>query len=174
MGLGAIFGSVALSSLLAAAAVGVPAGLGVYTFVHADGTSYFGTDPAQCANCHIMTPQLDGWQKASHHTAATCVDCHLPVSGIQKYVAKASNGWHHSKAFTTQEFHEPIQITPTSSEILQQNCLRCHGDLVDGMSAEGTSHAGALQCVHCHAAVGHGPQAGLGGPDRGVEQETFR
>jgi hypothetical protein len=28
-----------------------------------------------------------------------------------------------------------------------------------------------LRCVHCHDSVGHGPRAGLGGPDRGEAQE---
>ena len=36
----------------AAVAVGILAGIGVVTFVYAEGTSYLSTDPAACANCH--------------------------------------------------------------------------------------------------------------------------
>ena len=37
-----------------------------------------------------------------------------------------------------------------------------------------TTAADALSCVHCHAAVGHGERAALGGGDRGLEQELER
>src|SRR5690606_24278392 len=89
-------------------ALGVFAGVGLVTFDHAEGLSYFSTDPAACANCHIMQPQYDSWQNSSHHTVATCVDCHLPHDFIGKYRAKAENGYHHSVGFTFQNFHEPI------------------------------------------------------------------
>jgi cytochrome c nitrite reductase small subunit len=88
------------------AALGVLLGIGGTTFNYAEGLSYLSTDPAACANCHIMQPQYDAWQKASHHTAATCADCHLPPGFPEKYVAKAENGWNHSKAFTLQDFPE--------------------------------------------------------------------
>ena len=63
---------------VAAVAVGVLGGLGLVTFHYAEGTSYLSADPAACVNCHIMRPQYDAWQKASHHAVATCVDCHDP------------------------------------------------------------------------------------------------
>ncbi len=147
-----------------AVVVGVSLGLGGYTFHYAGGLSYFSTDPKACANCHIMKPQYDGWQKASHHTVATCVDCHLPQDFIGKYLAKAENGWYHSKGFTLMDFHEPIQIKPKNSKILQDNCLRCHEDTVHNLVSGARGDTGAVECVHCHASVGHGERAGLGGP----------
>lgn len=152
--------------------LGVALGVAAFTFHYAEGTSYLSTDPKACVNCHIMRSQYDDWQKASHHIVATCVDCHLPASGVDKYIAKGRNGWNHSKAFTLQDFPEPIQITPTNAAILQANCLRCHGDLVHELVAGATGAAGArdaIQCVHCHATVGHGDRTGLGGPRRGDE-----
>lgn len=150
--------------------VGALGGIGVTTFRYAEGLSYFSTDPAACANCHIMRPQYDGWQKASHHTVATCVDCHLPHDFIGKYLAKARNGWHHSKGFTMQDFDEPIRIKPPNAAILQDNCLRCHEALVHQITGvAGGGHGGAPECVHCHASVGHGERAGLGGPLRTEE-----
>jgi cytochrome c nitrite reductase small subunit len=146
-------------------ALGIFTGVGAYTFRYAEGLSYFSTDPAACANCHIMQPQYDSWQKASHHTVATCVDCHLPHDFIGKYIAKAENGYHHSKGFTFQDFHEPIMIKPKNARILQDNCLSCHGDFVHEQVAGATTDADAIRCVHCHATVGHGPRAGLGGPE---------
>jgi hypothetical protein len=39
-----------------AIAFGIFVGIGGYTFRYAEGLSYFSTDPAACANCHIMQP----------------------------------------------------------------------------------------------------------------------
>lgn len=145
--------------------VGTVAGMGLFTFNYAEGLSYFSTDPAACANCHIMEPQYDSWQKASHHTVATCVDCHLPQDFVPKYIAKAENGYYHSKGFTLQDFHEPIVIKESNRRLLQDNCLRCHGDLVHDLVPGATDDPDFLQCVHCHSSVGHGERAGLGGRD---------
>lgn len=150
---------------IAAVCVGLALGLGAATFHYAEGTSYFSSDPRACANCHIMEPQFDSWQKASHHTVAGCVDCHLPTALLPKLVAKADNGWRHSKAFTLQDFHEPILINERNAAILQENCLRCHADLVHEQL--GDDRQGELRCVRCHVSVGHGVRAGLGGPWRG-------
>lgn len=139
-------------------------GIGAYTFNYGEGLSYFSKNPEACMNCHIMRAQFDSWQKASHHTAATCVDCHLPHDFIGKYIAKAENGYNHSKAFTLQNFHEPIIITPKNSRILQDNCVTCHAALVAEIVADGHAANPDIQCVHCHATVGHGEKVGLGGP----------
>ncbi len=112
-----------------ACSLGVLIGVGGFTARYAEGLSYFSQDPAACMNCHIMKPQFDSWQKSSHHTVAGCVDCHLPHDFLGKYIAKAQNGYNDSKAFTLQDFHEPILINEKNSRILQQNCFECHQDL---------------------------------------------
>src|ERR1051325_4163857 len=99
-------------------AIGVPLGLGMFTFRYAEGLSYFSSDPRACVNCHIMNSEYDSWQKSSHHAVAKCVDCHLPHELIPKYIAKANNGYCHSKVSTFQDFHEPIMIKPRNSQIL--------------------------------------------------------
>lgn len=148
-------------------------GISAFTFQYAEGFSYFSTDPRACANCHIMQPQYDSWQKSSHHGVATCVDCHLPHDFIGKYIAKAENGYHHSKGFTMQDFHEPILIKEKNSRILQESCLHCHDDFVHDQILETQIQQGAISCVHCHASVGHGARTGLGGPMRPGEIEEL-
>jgi cytochrome c nitrite reductase small subunit len=140
-----------------AALLGVTLGLGIFTFIYAEGFSYFGTDPKACANCHIMNTEYDSWVKSSHHIVATCADCHLPQALVPKFYAKALNGYHHSKGFTLQDFHEPIMIKPHNSQILQDACLRCHGGLVHEIVTGSTTDDNAVSCVHCHSSVGHGP-----------------
>lgn len=155
-----------------AAALGIPLGLGLFTFHYAKGSSYLSTDPDACVNCHIMQREYDGWQKASHKNVAVCVDCHLPTSFFAKYFVKGENGFRHSRGFTFQDFHEPIQITPRDAEVLQENCLRCHGDMVHELVEGATTDPKSIQCTHCHRAVGHGEPVGLGGPDRGMAKES--
>ncbi len=149
-------------SLAIAALIGAAVGLGAFTFRYAEGLSYFSTDPRACANCHIMNDQYASWARGPHHGSATCAQCHLPHDFFGKYLAKASNGYHHSKGFTFQDFHEPIQIKPGNAAILQRACLSCHGDFVHDILPDSRSDSRAdspgsdVRCVHCHRRAGHG------------------
>jgi cytochrome c nitrite reductase small subunit len=166
---------------IAAAAIGVALGLGAFTFVYAKGASYLSTDPAVCANCHIMGEHFAAWQRSSHRFAAGCADCHMPHDLVGKYLAKASNGFWHSLAFTTGVFPDPLQIKPHNRTITEGACRDCHGDIVaaidpggadaaadirPGVGGSPTSsrpqiHDGAVthenreSCIRCHTYVGH-------------------
>jgi cytochrome c nitrite reductase small subunit len=155
--------------LVLAVCLGVAAGIGGYTFRYAEGLSYFKTDPKACVNCHIMRPQYDAWQKSSHHQVAVCIDCHLPASFVPKYLAKAENGWRHGEKFTTQVFVEPIVVQAKGRAILQDNCVRCHGELAHQILS-GPEERAQLPCTHCHSGVGHGERTGLGGPLTSAER----
>ena len=157
---------------LLAVLAGVLLGLGLFTFLYAEGISYLSTDPAACANCHIMQSQYESWQRSSHRSVAKCVDCHLPHDFVGKYIAKAENGWHHSKGFTLQDFHEPIMIKPKNALILQRNCLECHGEIAHGLVEGVNGEPDEVHCVHCHVDVGHGEVMRLGGPEREHEIEA--
>jgi cytochrome c nitrite reductase small subunit len=105
-----------------------------------------------------MRESYDGWQRASHHAAATCNDCHTPHDLVGKYVTKAENGFWHSKAFTLQDYRDPLRIRPRNSRVLQESCMHCHGDLVADIVGHGSATDDlAISCVRCHASVGHGP-----------------
>jgi cytochrome c nitrite reductase small subunit len=105
-----------------------------------------------------MRDVYDSWNKASHHAAATCNDCHVPKDFIGKYMSKGLNGYHHSKAFTLGNFHEPIMIKPGNSKILEENCIRCHQEIVSLVAHDGVLESGEWDCIHCHQSVGHGPR----------------
>jgi cytochrome c nitrite reductase small subunit len=141
---------------LFAALAGAMVGLGGFTFHYAEGLSYLSNDPKACKNCHIMNEQFESWQKGPHHSVATCNDCHVPSGFFSKYLAKAENGYHHSKGFTLQDFHEPILIKEKSSRVLQENCLRCHKDFVHEIVQGSSWGEQAVRCAHCHRDVGHG------------------
>ena len=136
-------------------ALGLPAGIGGYTFVYAKGFSYFSANPNYCTNCHAMNEQYDSWMKSGHKHAAVCVDCHLPHSGAEKWISKADQGFRHSLAFTLQNYKEPIEITGRDREIVLQNCIRCHSQFVHAVyEAPGATHE-KMDCLHCHRRPGH-------------------
>jgi cytochrome c nitrite reductase small subunit len=140
------------------APLGVALGLGLFTLAYAKGLSYASDEPEACVNCHIMREQYEGWLRGPHREVATCNGCHVPHDFLGKWLSKGLNGFHHSRAFTLQNFHEPIRITPRNAAALEANCLRCHGELVAGLSA--ALHRGdEAGCTRCHAEVGHGSTA---------------
>ena len=159
----------------AAVLIGIALGLGAYTFGYAKGASYLSTDPAVCANCHIMQEHFDAWQRSSHRQVATCSDCHMPHDLVSKYLTKASNGFWHSVAFTTGWFPDPLQIKPHNRRIAERACRDCHAavvDAIDPVQAQEPDAAapqgerpqihdgllaagGRLSCIRCHTYVGH-------------------
>jgi cytochrome c nitrite reductase small subunit len=143
--------AIALTAVLAGAAIGI----GAFTFIFAEGSSYLTNDPAACANCHVMRENFDAWAKSSHASVAVCNDCHTPHDAVGKYLTKALNGYNHSLAFTTGRFEEPIKIKQGSLDVVEDSCRHCHQDVVqmiDGPHREGDDR---LSCVRCHPGVGH-------------------
>ncbi len=171
----------AVTGVTLAAALGVALGVGAFTFVYAKGASYLSTDPAVCANCHVMGEHFAAWQRSSHHAVAGCADCHMPHGLVGKYLAKASNGFWHSLAFTTGVFPDPLQIKPHNRVITEGACRECHADIVAAIEPLGTGsaieirsgvggapvadrpqiHDGTVvaddreSCIRCHTYVGH-------------------
>lgn len=144
-------------SILLGTLIGLTIGIGVYTFVYAKGASYMTNDPAACANCHIMQDQYDGWLNGAHRSVAVCNDCHTPPGLIPKYVTKASNGFWHSYAFTTGDFHEPIRIKERNRRVTEKACRKCHEAMVQSIEGPEGPHRADQQinCLRCHSDVGH-------------------
>ena len=134
--------------------IGATVGLGGFTFVYAKGGSYLGNDPAACANCHVMRDHLDAYIKSSHRAVATCNDCHTQPGLVPKYFTKAEHGFFHSLAFTTGNFHDPIQIKERSRRVTENACRKCHQDVVRDIDTS-TTHGGSMECIRCHSNVGH-------------------
>ena len=140
--------------------VGIVLGVGGYAFVYAKGYSYILNDPAACSNCHAMRKQYEAWMKSSHHSAATCNDCHTPRNVLGKYAVKASNGFFHSLYFTTGRYPDTIQITRFDRAVTEGACRRCHQNItsaIDGNVPHGKAEG--LLCTHCHYAVGHSDES---------------
>lgn len=134
---------------------GVLVGIGAYTFAYARGASYLSDDPNACANCHIMREQLSSWQKSSHHKVATCNSCHTPHDLVGKYATKVENGYHHSRAFTFQDWHEPIRMRDASTQIVLNNCTDCHRELTSQLPEHMSDPGEKVNCITCHRDAGH-------------------
>ena len=128
-------------------------GLGGFTFIYADGFSYLGSDPQACVNCHVMRDAYDGWNHSSHKAVALCIDCHAPHNAFEKYAVKGINGAKDMVAFTLDIIPDPIHIRPFNEQIVQDQCIYCHRDLVEPISYAGSAHP--VDCLRCHARVGH-------------------
>ena len=137
--------------------IGLTIGIGIYTFVYAKGASYMTNDPAACANCHIMQDQYDGWLTGPHRSVAVCNDCHTPPGLVPKYYTKALNGFWHSYAFTTGDFHEPIRIKERNQQVTETACRKCHAAITEAIEGpEGLHRADqGIACLRCHSDVGH-------------------
>ncbi len=140
--------------VLLAGSLGIAGGIGAFTFGYGQGASYLSSDPTTCINCHIMEPYFDSWQKSGHHHVAVCNDCHLSHHPVGKWITKADNGFFHSLAFTTGQFHEPIKIKPRNRRVTQAACISCHEDTVHEM-LPATPQQEMLLCASCHSDVGH-------------------
>ena len=133
--------------------LGIFTGLSAFTLFYANGTSYFSNDPKTCINCHIMREQFDAWNRSSHKSVATSNSCHTPKNFAGKYAVKGINGWNHSVAFTTGNFHSPLQIKPLNRNIVLHNCVNCHKEMICRMVSN--SKGEKADCISCHGNVGH-------------------
>ncbi|MBI5020561.1 MAG: cytochrome c nitrite reductase small subunit [Ignavibacteriales bacterium] len=142
-------------SIFLATIVGIIIGIGSYTFIYAKGYSYMTDNPAACDNCHVMEGHFSGWMKGSHRSVATCNDCHTPPGLINKYLTKASNGFWHSFAFTTDLFPDQIQIKQGNLEITDGACIKCHEEITETIGGGHSTSDKSKSCIPCHRSVGH-------------------
>lgn len=136
----------------------------VYLVDASKALSYLSKDPLACINCHVMNPQYGTWQHSSHKNVASCVDCHLPTdSMVDKYLAKARDGWNHSVAFTLNTYGQNIQISDDGAKRVQTNCIACHAGLTETIRSNQDRYhdfsgapAADRKCWECHREVPHG------------------
>jgi len=125
-------------------------------------TSYLSDQPETCINCHVMYPQYASWTKGSHGNQATCSDCHVPQDNVfRKYYFKGSDGLRHATFFTMRWEPQTIVLKEAGVNVVQENCIRCHLDLVDMTKLVETTGMNAKMgegklCWDCHRETPHG------------------
>ena len=142
--------------------LGILAGLSAYIFKISNAPSYLSDEPKTCVNCHVMYPHYASWFHSSHREVATCNDCHVPHNGpANKYFFKMKDGLRHSYVYTMRLEPEAIRIREAGQDVVQQNCIRCHSDLVSMVSivevtAENAREGKGHRCYDCHINTPHG------------------
>lgn len=142
--------------------MGVIIGTGLFLFHASRAHSYFSDQPETCINCHVMYPYYASWKHSSHKEVATCSDCHVPHDNLaRKYLFKASDGLRHASIFTARLEPEVIRIKQAGMSTVQENCIRCHLDLVEmstliEVTAQNYQHGKGKRCWDCHREVPHG------------------
>jgi cytochrome c nitrite reductase small subunit len=142
--------------------LGLLTGLGFYTFKISNASSYLSDDPETCINCHVMNPQYVTWFHSSHRENASCNDCHVPHdTEVNKYYFKAKDGLRHATIFTLRNEPQVIMIKDEGKQVVQNNCIRCHGQLFenDQLKIETETfahHNDDRLCWECHREVPHG------------------
>jgi cytochrome c nitrite reductase small subunit len=140
---------------------GILMGTLVFTFYTSRAWSYVSDNPSTCVNCHIMRPEYMTWHHSSHREHATCNDCHVPHDNVfRKYYFKANDGLRHATIFTLNTYSQTITMRPPGRNVVQENCIRCHGNLTEFVKANvtyGQSVRGMGKlCWECHREVPHG------------------
>lgn len=142
--------------------LGIGTGL-LFLILHlARATSYLSDNPSTCVNCHVMAPYHATWERGSHGRVATCNDCHIPHDNfIHSYLFKAQDGLRHSYVFTFRLEPQVIRIKQAGKEVVQQNCIRCHENLIHPVSLRAISNQkiqseGDGYCWDCHRETPHG------------------
>lgn len=137
-------------------------GLVLFLFYISKAHSYLSDEPETCTNCHIMSPQYATWSHSSHREVATCNDCHVPHDNIfNHYYFKAKDGLRHATIFTLRNEPQVIFIKPEGAEVVHNNCIRCHNQLLidPKLNASVDNHENHMtdrRCVECHRTVPHG------------------
>ncbi|MDP2722700.1 MAG: cytochrome c nitrite reductase small subunit [Bacteroidales bacterium] len=142
---------------------GILFGLALYLVYVSNAVSYLSDNPTTCINCHVMNPQYATWFHSSHRERASCNDCHVPQDNVfNKYFFKAKDGLRHATMFTLRLEPQVIMIKEAGAEVVQQNCVRCHNELItdNKMLSKSLSfdhfRTEGRKCWECHREVPHG------------------
>ncbi len=137
-------------------------GLLMFLFYVSNAASYLSDKPETCVNCHVMSPQYATWSHSSHRERAHCNDCHVPHNNVvNKYFFKGKDGLRHASVFTMRNEPQVIQIKEVGKEVVQENCIRCHINMLEDakintIDREFHSRRTERQCWDCHREVPHG------------------
>ncbi|MCK6574623.1 hypothetical protein L6V77_26405 [Myxococcota bacterium] len=139
----------------------VAAAIGYFRFVE-----FVETDPAFCARCHPIEPELLLWTR-SQHRKIRCQSCHheseegalgiLRAFAFQRTNPDGSSYAPHTQTLVVETCggchlsHDPSwpQIGQSTGHLVHVNrqgesCLRCHGESIHGVGGPGET------CRECH------------------------
>ncbi|KJS21391.1 MAG: cytochrome C nitrite reductase [Clostridiaceae bacterium BRH_c20a] len=115
--------------------------------------------PEFCGSCHFMEPWVETWYHSAHREVASCGDCHIPHDLVRGAFYKAYTGSRDALETITGQIPRSFLISGHGSEVVHENCLSCHSDLLrivgDTKDEEG------VYCFRCHRNTPHPPPLGM-------------
>jgi cytochrome c nitrite reductase small subunit len=129
--------------VLAAVATGIFMGFGPPGLYARSGTPDF------CAGCHVMQTEYESWMHAGAHRRIKCIDCHLPNDNLPRHLTwKSIDGMWDVFVFYSGRVPETIRLSQHGATILQENCKRCHAEIVSRINED-------RDCWQCHRRLSH-------------------
>lgn len=102
-----------------------------------------------CASCHVMDTVYREWQHSAHRNITNCNDCHTDQRNYAtKTWSKVTSGTGHMYHNIFGDHNQMLKLK--DKETVQQNCLRCHADVVQGAVLMDDD------CFRCHRTTPHG------------------
>lgn len=106
-----------------------------------------------CGRCHAMDVQVSTYLEGIHAQDANCGDCHDPHGLVTGSLFATYTGMRDVYRVVTNTTPVEIRATNLSREVLQDNCLRCHADVLGHVGD--TREDGGWHCFDCHRDVVH-------------------
>jgi len=105
--------------------------------------------PIFCGGCHTMESNYEAFAHAGAHRRKLCVDCHLPNDNMALHYAwKSIDGMKDTVLFYTGLASEQVKLSDHSAQVVQANCIRCHGSTVELIDSD-------RKCWECHRRLSH-------------------
>jgi len=110
---------------------------------------------ARCTTCHAIDDQVATWNLGPH-AGVSCYGCHARP-GIGGAVEVSLTRAGHYIDFRTRADTETV----VASRVFADGCIRCHGEIADGVVGEAVlmRHsdviAAGYACERCHETAGH-------------------
>jgi cytochrome c nitrite reductase small subunit len=109
--------------------------------------------PQFCGMCHVMEEQVSSFEHSAHRSVASCGDCHVPHSLVPGAMYKAYTGTKDLLGVLRNKGTLDIHSSALGKRVAQDNCLRCHGDLLREIGD--TRENGGKFCFDCHRNTPH-------------------
>jgi len=130
-------------------AVAIVAAVGLFAAFGPPGLYAKSESPEFCSSCHVMQPEYEAWFYSGAHRRIKCVDCHLPNDHLANHLFRKSvDGVKDSLAFHTGFVSETIHISDRSAAVVEDNCRRCHTELLARIKEN-------RRCWDCHRRISH-------------------
>lgn len=131
--------------------IGLLAVLCLTAVIGVQGVHALTKDPSYCVSCHVMEPVYGTWSHSSHREIVGCNDCHTDQTNYAtKTYTKITSGVQHLYHNTFSDVPDSIRMNEKNNEMVQNNCLKCHQDVVRNISMDPSR-----QCFDCHRYTPH-------------------